>query len=124
MPKRVMLTEQEDRARQVLELFKDLRRLSDAEIAARSGFPNHQYVQARRAGATKIDWTDVVKLSEAFELPTDVFRLDPIDAEQWDLDRRREHADYTGVIPIRSMTLVNPQPVHMLSTIIGLRDAA
>lgn len=85
--KPLMLTREEERAREVMDVLKRLRGLSDGEIATKLG-TNRQAVHQRRAGLTRIGLTDVVRLSEAFDVEPLVFLMEPNEAVRWVLDNR------------------------------------
>lgn len=89
--KRLALTDEEERARRTLDLFKRLTDMSDEDIAAQLGL-KYQAIQQRRKGYTRIHpWRDVPPLAEALGIDpvcfamTDAQLLDWIEAHRPDL---------------------------------------
>lgn len=81
--KRLALIPEEELARRTLDLFKRLRDLSDAEIAARVGV-SREAIQQRRKGHTRIHpHRDVPRLAEALGVDPACFYMSDSDLLRW-----------------------------------------
>jgi hypothetical protein len=86
--KRLTLTEQEERARRTLDLFKRLTNLSDGHIGAALGV-KYQAVEQRRRGFTRIHpHRDVPCLAEALGIEPDCFYMSDEELWQWTINNR------------------------------------
>lgn len=86
-PRKVNLSPQEERARQVLGIAMRLLGKTDTAVAEVLG-KRYQAVQARRHGETRIRMGDVNGLATALDVPTELFGMEPLDAGAWILSNR------------------------------------
>lgn len=80
------LTDEEERARVVLDTLAGLSHLSNQDIARRAGFKDYQAVQQRRTGEAKIGLPHLLRFAEAFEVPTEIFNYDLPTLFRWIAD--------------------------------------
>lgn len=82
--KRLALTDEEERARRTLDLFKRLTDKSDGDIAQAAGWRTHQSVQQRRYGYTRIHpWRDVPRLAKALNIEPECFTMTDAELLEW-----------------------------------------
>lgn len=70
------LTDEEERARVVLDTLAGLTHLSNQDIARKAGYRDYQAVQQRRTGEAKVGLTHLRRFAEAFEVPPEIFNYD------------------------------------------------
>jgi len=88
-PRKVTLSPEEERARQVLNI--SMRTLGFTNSAIGDAIDKSaQYVQQRRSGESRIRMGDSANLAAALDVPEELFRMDPLDAGSWILTNRSE----------------------------------
>lgn len=74
-------------ANRTLELVAHHCRVSDGEIAMKSG-RTRNYVQLKRSGKRKLKLDDVALFAEALDVPPEIFVMTPKDANLWLLEHK------------------------------------
>lgn len=85
----VTLSPAEERSRRVLGIAMRLLDHDDADLASVLGL-SRQAGQQRRTGGSRLRQQDVEDIASAWDLPIDLFRMEPADALDW-LVRNKRH---------------------------------
>lgn len=84
----VTLSPAEERSRRVLGIAMRLLDRDDADLATVLGL-SRQAAQQRRTGGARLRQQDVEDIAAAWDLPIDLFRMEPEPAVGWLLENRR-----------------------------------
>lgn len=88
-------TDDEERARKVLETLLGRRGMRVATLARAVGL-KHQTVWDKVTGRSRLGITDMCRFAEVLGVEPLVFFMDPDEAVQWDLDQRRQTSPATA----------------------------